>query len=82
MDCSPPGSSVSGILQARILDGLPFPSPGDLSNLGIQPGSTPLHLSLQGSPKMTKNPIKIGLSKKGTVLAHVTGKTTEVLVSG
>ena len=27
MDCSPPGPSVHGILQARILDGLPFPSP-------------------------------------------------------
>ena len=27
MDCSPPGSSVHGIFQARILSGLPFPSP-------------------------------------------------------
>ena len=26
MDCSPPGSPVHGILQARILDGLPFPT--------------------------------------------------------
>ena len=31
MDCSPPGSSP----QARILDGLPFPSPEDLTNSGI-----------------------------------------------
>ena len=30
MDCSLPGSSVSGLLQAKILGGLPFPSPGDL----------------------------------------------------
>ena len=30
VDCSLPGSSVSGLLQARILGGLPFPSPGDL----------------------------------------------------
>ena len=30
-DCSPPGSSVCEVLQARILEsGLPFPSPGDL----------------------------------------------------
>ena len=36
MDCSPPGSSVHGISQARILDGLPFPSPGDLPNPGIE----------------------------------------------
>ena len=27
MDCSPPGSSVHGILQARILEWLSFPSP-------------------------------------------------------
>ena len=27
MDCNPSGSSVHGILQARILSGLPFPSP-------------------------------------------------------
>ena len=35
-DCSPPGSSLHGILQARILDGLPLPSPGDLPNPGIE----------------------------------------------
>ena len=28
-DCSPPGSSVHGIFQARILSGLPCPPPGD-----------------------------------------------------
>ena len=27
MDCSPPGSSVHGILQARVLEGVPLPSP-------------------------------------------------------
>ena len=27
MDCSPPGSSVHGILQARMLQWWPFPSP-------------------------------------------------------
>ena len=34
MDCSPPGSAVLGVLQARILEwvwsGLPFTSPGGL----------------------------------------------------
>ena len=30
MDCSPPDSPVHGIFQARILQGLPFPSPADL----------------------------------------------------
>ena len=32
MDCSPPGSSVHGISQARILEWIVFPSPGDLSD--------------------------------------------------
>ena len=44
MDCSPPGSSVHGILQARYLSGLPFPSPGDLSKLGIEPRSPELQV--------------------------------------
>ena len=34
-DCSPPGSSVHGILQARI----PWPPPGDLPDPGIKPTS-------------------------------------------
>ena len=42
MDCSPPGSSVQGISQARILSGLPFPSPRDLRDPGIEPGSPTL----------------------------------------
>ena len=36
MDCSPPGSSVHGILQARNWSGLPYPSPGDLPGPGIK----------------------------------------------
>ena len=36
MDCSPPGSSVHGILQARILEWLPLPSPGDLPDPEIE----------------------------------------------
>ena len=30
MDCNPPGSSVHGILQARILEWVACPPPGDL----------------------------------------------------
>ena len=36
-DCSPPGSSVHGILQARILEWVASPPPGDLPNPGIEP---------------------------------------------
>ena len=44
MDCSLPGSSVHGILQATVLKWVPFPSPGDLPNLGIKPRSPTLQL--------------------------------------
>ena len=40
MDCSPPGFSVLGILQARILEWvMPFPTPGDLPDLEIESAS-------------------------------------------
>ena len=42
IDCSPPGSSIHGLLQARIWSGLPFPSSGDLPNPGTEPRSPAL----------------------------------------
>ena len=42
MDCSPPGSSVHGILQAKILEWFAIPSPGDLPDPGIEPRSPTL----------------------------------------
>ena len=39
-----PGSSVHGISQARIMGGLPFLSPGNLPNPGIEPGSPALQV--------------------------------------
>ena len=42
MDYSLPGSSVHGILQARILCGLSFSSPGDIPYPGTEPGSPTL----------------------------------------
>ena len=42
MDYSPPGSSIHGILQVRILEWVAVSSPGDLPNLGIKPGSPAL----------------------------------------
>ena len=57
MDCSSPGSSVYGIFQARILEWLPFPSPGEDpfptqgSNLGLLYCKQILyHLSHQVNP--------------------------------
>ena len=37
--CNPQGSSVHGILQARILEWVACPPPGDLPNPGIEPMS-------------------------------------------
>ena len=56
MDCSFPGSSVHEILQVRILQWVPFPSarekvvpsPGDLPDLGIEPGSPALQADFYG----------------------------------
>ena len=36
LNCSPPGSTVHGILQVRILQGLPCHSPGDLPDPEIK----------------------------------------------
>ena len=40
--CNALDSTVHGILQARILEWVAFPSPGDLSNPGIKPRSPSL----------------------------------------
>ena len=56
-DCSLPGSSVHGILQARVLEWGACPSSGDLPNPGIDPRSPTLQDSLlpepAGKPKNT-----------------------------
>ena len=44
VDCSPPGYSVHGILQARLWSGLPCPPPEDLLNPGIEPRSPTLQV--------------------------------------
>ena len=40
--CNPMDYTVHGILQARILEWVAFPSPGDLPNTGIEPRSPTL----------------------------------------
>ena len=51
MDCSLSGSSVYGIFQARVLEWLPFPSPGDLPDPGLKPRSPVLQAdSLPAEP--------------------------------
>ena len=48
VDYSPPGYSVCGIFQAKTLEWLPLPPPGDLPNPGIEPES-PAAPALAGS---------------------------------
>ena len=59
MDCSPPGSSVHGILQARIQDWVVISFPEDLPNPGIKPRSSAwqvdsLSSEPPGKPKNTE----------------------------
>ena len=57
MDCSPPGSSVQGILQARILEWIAIPfsrgssQPRDWTEVSCISGRFLYHLSHQGSSK-------------------------------
>ena len=60
MDCSPPGSSVDGISQARILEWVAKSSSRDLPDLGIKSASSAfqgssLSLSFQEAPQNGQN---------------------------
>ena len=49
--CDTMDYTVHGILQEEYWSGLPFPSPGDLPNSGIEPGSLALEAySLPAEP--------------------------------
>ena len=54
-----PGFSPHGILKARILDGVAIPSPGNLHDPGIKPGSLVLQADslLSESPGKPKLPV-------------------------
>ena len=54
-DCSPPGSSVHGISQQEYWNRLPFASPGDLPDPGIEPVS-PVSPALAGGFFTTEPP--------------------------
>ena len=61
MNCSPPGSSVHGTIQARILE-LPFPPLGDLLGPGIELIS-PVSPVLAGGFSTTEPPGKPSLMR-------------------
>ena len=66
MDCSPPGFSVHGILQARIVEWIAFPSPEELPNPGIEPWFPALQADslLFELQESSYTAIKINLLKK------------------
>ena len=69
MDYSPPGSSVHGILQARILEWVLFPSPGDLPDPGIKPRYPTLQAdALTSEPPGKPRPIYLYLLLLFTLL--------------
>jgi len=53
MDCSPPAFSAMEFSRQEYWSGLPFPTPGDLPNPVVEPGSLALQAfftCLQGKP--------------------------------
>ena len=67
MDCSLLGSSIHVIFQARYWNGLPFPSPGDLPEPGIEARSPALQADSlpsepPGNPKEKRLVVKRGAS--------------------
>ena len=53
MDCSPAGSSANEFSRQGFWNGLPFPSPGDLTDPGIEPAS----LALQADSLLPAEPL-------------------------
>ena len=72
MDCSPLGSPVHGILEARILEWVVFPSQGDLPNSGIKPGS----LSLQADSLASEPPGKPSSTKRNVITISSSNPTS------
>ena len=59
MDCSPPDSSVHGVLQTSILEAITIPFSRDLPDLGIEPLS-PVSSALVGDSLPLSQPGKPG----------------------
>ena len=70
VDCSPPGSSVHGILQARILEWVAFPSTGDLPNPEIKSGSPALRVNCLQSEQSGEPSFYLNYLIKGPSVKH------------
>ena len=65
MDCSPPGFSPMGFSKQEYWSGLPFPSPGDLLDSGIEPGSPAFRADALTSEPPGKPSLIIWVFKSG-----------------
>ena len=79
MDCSLPGSSIHGISRQGYWSGLPFPSPGDLPNPGIElrsPTSQVDALSFEplGKPYMQSTSCKMSVWMKCKLKSRFPGE--------
>ena len=72
MDCSPPGSSVHGVFQAKIWSGLPFPTPGD-----HDPEIGPVSLA---SPALARRFFTTGPPGKPLMILYIKQITKEKLL--
>ena len=77
MDCSPPGSSTlpMGFSRQEYQSGLPFPSPGNLPDSGIEPRSPALQVDsllteLHGSYPKVQGSIQIETSEISSSESH------------
>ena len=75
VDCNLPGSSVRGILQARILEWVAFPSPGDLPKPGIKPGCP----TVQADSLLSEPPESPKLPKFMQFISRRAGNWTQAL---
>ena len=64
MDCSPPGFSLHGILQARVLEWVAISFSRDLPDPGIEPGSPAFQADALTAEPPGK-PFKLVLRSKG-----------------
>ena len=81
---SPPGSSAHGPFQARIREGLPFPTPGDRPSPRIEPRSPALtgRFFLTEPPRKPRRECDSAMKTKGTMSSAGTGMDLEVIILG
>ena len=76
MDCSLPGLLSLRFSKQEYWDGLPFPSPGDLPNPGIEPGSLALQAdSLPSEPPGKPKHVTYKIEKVESVYEPVKHQT-------